>query len=88
MITEFVAACIAVVAGISPSMGWNAANRLPLMVLPILLQTTEEQTPTYTEHLRLEVTATEFPREQFAWESTLENAWEGELLLLLPDGTL
>ena len=42
VITEFVAG-IAVVAGISPSMGWNVASLSPLMALPILLLTTAKQ---------------------------------------------
>ena len=86
MITEFVAALIAVCAGISPSMGWNATSLSPLMVLPTLLGTTAKRTPTYTERLRLAATARESPREQFVWESMLDTARERKLLMLIPDG--
>ena len=87
MITESIAALIALIAGISPSMGWNVAKVWPLMVLPTLLGTRAKRTPTYTERLRLTATARESPREQFVWESMLENASGRKLLMLIPDGT-
>ena len=88
MITEFVAAWIAVSAGISPSTVWNVANLSPLMVLPTLLQITVKQTPTYTEQLRLEDTVKESPKEPCEWESMLETASGRNLVLMpTPDGT-
>ena len=88
MITEFVAAWIAVSAGISPSTVWNAANLSPLTVLPILVQITVKQTPTYTERLKLEGTVKESPKEPCEWESMSETASGRNLVLMLtPDGT-
>ena len=68
-------AWLAVSAGISPSMEWNAENLSLLMALCTSLQTTAEQTPTYTKQLRLEATVRESLREQFEWESMSETAW-------------
>ena len=87
MITEFVAAWIAVSAGISPSTVWNAANLSPLTVLPILVQITVKQTPTYIERLKLEGTVKESPKEPCEWESMSETAQDLKVLMLTPDGT-
>ena len=88
MITEFVAAWIAVSAGISPSMVMNVAIQWLSMVLPTLLQITVKRTPTYTEQLRLEDTVKESPKEACEWASMSETAWGRNLVLMpTPDGT-
>ena len=66
--TGSVVVWIAVSAGTSPSTEWNVADHSPLMVCLTLLQTTAEQTPTYTKQITLEDTAREFLQEPSEWE--------------------
>ena len=82
-----VAVWIAVSAGTSPSTVWNVGVHSPLMVLITFLKTTAKQTPTDTKHLKLEVTAREFPRELSKLESMSEIAWVKYPEMLLPGGT-
>ena len=76
MITEFVAAWIAVSDGISPSMVLNVSIHLPLMALLTFKQITADQITTYIRQLRLEDVARESPRDLCGWESKSETAWE------------
>ena len=85
--TGSVVVWIAVSDGTSRSTVWNVAAHSPSMALTTSFKTTGEQTPTNSKHLRLEVTAREFPREPYEWESMSEIAWVKYPEMLLPGGT-
>ena len=66
--TGSVVAWIAVSGGTSHSTVWNVTDHSPLKALNTSIQTTAEQTETYTKQLTLEVIAREFPQEPSEWE--------------------